>query len=87
MFLEICIQIYFVVFTLSPKIDKQMHVKTINLLCKVNKDFLKYHSQRGVFNPKTPFAYALALKVSMISAMIELGTTFGLTQWFLSWVR
>jgi len=37
MFLEICMQIYSVAFTLSRQINKQTCVKTINLLAKVAK--------------------------------------------------
>jgi len=35
--LEICMQIYFVVFALRRQINKQKYAKTINLLCAGNK--------------------------------------------------
>ena len=47
MFLEICMQIYFVVFALSRQINKQKYAKTINLICKGNKLFVKYQAQGG----------------------------------------
>jgi len=48
MLVEICMQIYFVVFALSPQIDKKKHAKTFNFLCAGNKDFVKYRAQGGV---------------------------------------
>jgi len=57
MFLEICMQIYFVVFALSRQINKQKYAKTINLICKGNKLFVKYQAQGGL--TPTPLAYAL----------------------------
>jgi len=57
-FLEICIQVYSVVFALRRQINKQKYVKTINLLCEGNKVFVKYQAQGGV-NPN-PLAHALA---------------------------
>ena len=47
MFLEICMQIYSVVFAWSRQINKQRYAKTINLLCKDNKVFVKYQVQLG----------------------------------------
>ena len=37
MFLEICMQIHSVAFASSRQINKQIYVKTINLLCAGNK--------------------------------------------------
>jgi len=61
MFLEICMQIYSVVFALSRQINKQKHAKTINLLCAGDKVFVKYQAQEGGvgLTPKPPLAYAL----------------------------
>jgi len=39
------------------KLTSKKYAKTINLLCKDNKVFVKYQAQRGV-NPN-PLAYAL----------------------------
>jgi len=48
-------QIYSVVFALRRQINKQKYAKTINLLCKTNKDFVKHQSQRGGrFNTNPP---------------------------------
>jgi len=54
MLVEICMQIYFVVFALSPQIDKKKHAKTFNFLCAGNKDFVKYRAQGGVLTPTPP---------------------------------
>ena len=54
MLVEICMQIYFVVFALSPQIDKKKHAKTFNFLCAGNKDFVKYQAQGGVLTPTPP---------------------------------
>jgi len=48
MFLEICMQVYPVVFALSRQISKQQYAKTINLLCEGNRAFVKYQAQGGV---------------------------------------
>jgi len=58
MFLEICMQIYSVVFALKRQINKQKYANTFNLLCAGNKDFVKYQAHRGFLTP-TPLAYAL----------------------------
>jgi len=42
MFLEICMQIYSVVFASSRQINKQKYAKTSNLLCEGNRFFVKY---------------------------------------------
>jgi len=57
MFLEICMQIFSVVFALSRQIDKQKVCEN-NLLCKGKKVFVKCQAQGGVPIP-TPLAYAL----------------------------
>jgi len=57
MFLEICMQIYSVVF--ADKLASKKFAKTINLLCEGNKVFVKYQAQGGVLPPTPPFAYAL----------------------------
>jgi len=49
MFLEICMQIYFVVFV--DKLTSKKYVKTIKLLCAGNKVFVKYQAQGGVLTP------------------------------------
>ena len=54
MFLEICMQIYSVVFALSRQINKQKYAKTINLLCAGNNVFVKYQTQGSGFNPNPP---------------------------------
>jgi len=46
MFLEICIQIYSVVFALSRQINKQKVCEN-NHLCESNKIFVKYQAQGG----------------------------------------
>jgi len=58
MFLEICMQIYSVVFALSRKINKQKYAKVINRLCKGNKVFLKI-KLKGFFTPNPPFGTPL----------------------------
>jgi len=45
MFLEICMQIYFMVFTLSRQINKQMYAKAVNFLCAGNELFVKYQAE------------------------------------------
>jgi len=40
-------QIYSLVFALSWEINNQKEAKTINLLCKGNKIFVKYQAQGG----------------------------------------
>jgi len=50
MFLEICMQLYFLVFALRPQINKQKVCENNNLLCAGNKVFVKYHA-RGYTNP------------------------------------
>jgi len=52
MFLEICMQIYSMVFALSRQINKQKVCE--DLLCAGNKVFVKHQAQGGVFNPKSP---------------------------------
>jgi len=47
MFLEICMQIYSVVFALSRQMNK-------HLLCAGNKVFVKYQAQGRGFNPNPP---------------------------------
>jgi len=51
MFLEICMQIYSVLFALSRQINKQKYAKTFNFLYAGNKDFVKYQAQGGGVNP------------------------------------
>jgi len=58
MFIEICMQIYSVVFAVDNLTSKK-YAKTYNFLCTGNKDFVKYQAQEGV-NPSTSPAYALA---------------------------
>ena len=75
MFLEICMQIYSVVFALRRQINKQKYAKTINLLCKTNKDFVKHQSQRGGrfnTNPPQPPPLAYALDSHNTRAAVEL---------------
>jgi len=48
MFLEICMQIYAMVFALSRQTNKQKYAKTVDLLCAGNKVFVKYQAQGGV---------------------------------------
>jgi len=50
-FLEICMEIYSVVFALSCQLNKQKICE--NNLCAGNKVFVKYEAQGG-FNPKLP---------------------------------
>jgi len=52
MFLEICMQIYSVVF--ADKLASKKFAKTINLLCEGNKVFVKYQAQGGVLPPTPP---------------------------------
>jgi len=54
MFLEICMQIYSVVFALSRQINKQKSLrKQLISFAQVIK-FCKYHAQGGGVNPKLP---------------------------------
>jgi len=53
MFLEICMQIYSVVFALSRQLNKQKVCEKIIALVQVIKFFCKISSSRGV-NPKPP---------------------------------
>jgi len=46
MFLEICMQIFFVLFAFSRQMNKQKYAKSINLLCTGNKVW-KISSSRG----------------------------------------
>jgi len=61
MFLEICTEIDSVVFAVSRQINKQKYVKTIDLLRKDNKVFVKHQSQGGIFNPNPPLRTPLAV--------------------------
>jgi len=54
-------QIRFVVIQ-SRQINKQKHMKTINLLCAGNKLFVSCQTQGGCLTPKSLLAYALACK-------------------------
>jgi len=45
MFLEICIQIYFVAFALSRQINKEKVNENNNLLCTGKKVFAKHQDQ------------------------------------------
>jgi len=54
MFLEICMQIYSMVFAISRQINKQKYAKTVNLLCAGNKVFVKSQAQGWGLTPKTP---------------------------------
>jgi len=60
MLLEICTQIYFVVFALSRQINKQKVCENTLSPCEGNTVFVKYQAQGGGFNPN-PLAYALSL--------------------------
>jgi len=53
MLLEICMQIYSVVFALSRQINKQNVCENAWSPCEGNKVFVKYHAQGG-FNPNPP---------------------------------
>jgi len=44
MFLEICMQIYSVIFALSRQSNNQKYAKTFNFLFAGNKDFVKYQA-------------------------------------------
>jgi len=48
MLLELCMQIYSVVFALSRQINKQKYAKTFNFVCAGNTDFVKYQAETGV---------------------------------------
>jgi len=52
MFLEICMQVYSIVFVLSRQINKQKVCE--DLLCAGNKVFVKYQAQGGVLTPTPP---------------------------------
>jgi len=56
MFLEICMQIHFVVFALSRQISltSKKYAKAVNLLCAGNKVFVTYQIQGKDFNPNLP---------------------------------
>jgi len=58
MLLEICMQIYSVLFALSRQINKQKVCENTKSPCEGNKVFVKYQAQGGVLTP-TPLAYAL----------------------------
>jgi len=47
MFLQICMQIYSVVFAFCRQLTSKKYAKTINLLCAGNKVFVKYQAQGG----------------------------------------
>jgi len=66
MFLEICMQIYSVFFALSRQIHKQKYAKTINLLCKGNKVFVKYQAQGGVNPTTTPLRTPLSRPIPIL---------------------
>ena len=70
MFLEICMQIYSVVFALSRQINKQKVCKNNQSPCEGNKIFVKYQAQGGGFNPNPPLAYALGLKLCLESTRL-----------------
>ena len=59
MFLEICKQIYSVVFALRRQINKQKYVKKVNLLCAGNNVFVKYQANRGFWPQNTPLLTSL----------------------------
>ena len=61
MFLEICMQVYSMVFALSRQINKQKYVKIVNLICAGNKVFVKYQAQGGGFNPNPPLRTPLSI--------------------------
>ena len=48
MILEICMQIYSVIFALSRQINNQKYAKTFNFLCAGNKDFVKHQAQHFI---------------------------------------
>jgi len=52
MFLEICMQIYSMVFPISRQINKKKYAKTVNLICAGNKVFVKYQAQGGGVEPQ-----------------------------------
>ena len=60
-FLEICVQILWVVFASSREINKQKHAETKILLCAGNKMFVKYQAQGGGYNPTPPLLTPLVL--------------------------
>ena len=54
MFLEICMQIYSVVFALSRQINKQKVCKNNSSSCEGNEIFVTYQAQGGGVNPNPP---------------------------------
>jgi len=55
MLLEICMQIYSVVFALSRQINKQKVCENTSSPCEGNKVFVKYQAQGGGgLNPNPP---------------------------------
>jgi len=48
MFLELCMQIYSVVFAFCPQLTSKKYARTVNLLRPGNKVFVKYQVQGGV---------------------------------------
>jgi len=60
MFLEICMQIYSVVFALSRQINKQKVCENNQSPCEDKKIFVKYQAQGGALTPNPPpLAYDL----------------------------
>jgi len=59
MFLEICMQIHFVLFALSRQLNKQKVCENNYLLCAGNKVFYNVKLKGGGLTQK-PLAYALA---------------------------
>jgi len=74
MLLEICVQIYSVVFALSRQIDKQKYAKTFNFLCASNKDFVKYEAQGGFLTPTNSPPLRTPLKLLFKNEKIHLTT-------------
>jgi len=60
MLLEICVQIYSVVFALSRQINKQKVCENISSTCEGNKVFVKYQAQRGGLTPPSPLRTPLS---------------------------
>jgi len=54
MLLEICMQIYSVVFALRRQINKQKVCENDQSPCEGNKVFVKYQAQGGFLPPKPP---------------------------------
>jgi len=75
MLLEICMQIYSMVFALSRQLTSKKYAKTVNLLCAGNELFVKYQAEGGVNpNPPNPLAYALAQGTYPTSALSRIQT-------------